>query len=135
MVMTLTQRPRDVDAIRAGALLYGDLGTSKAYVIGLALALAGYSSFWLILAVSVLCILVGVNYMVICRCYPMGGGVYSSARRRSEILSLVGAFFIMADYLVTAALSGLSAFNYFNAPNPLLWTCVAIAVIGMFKSW
>jgi hypothetical protein len=47
--------------------LYGDWGTSKAYVIGLAFAVAGYSSFWLILAMSALLALVGINYMAICR--------------------------------------------------------------------
>ena len=43
-------RPRNVDWKRAGALLYGDWGTSKAYVVGLAFAVAGYASFWLIAA-------------------------------------------------------------------------------------
>jgi hypothetical protein len=64
--------------------LYGDWGTSKAYVIGLAFAVAGYSSFWLIAAMCVLTALVGLNYMVICRLYPDGGGVYASVRHRSE---------------------------------------------------
>ncbi len=36
-----TQRPRNVDAKGAAAILYGDWGTSKAYVIGLAFAFAG----------------------------------------------------------------------------------------------
>ena len=48
--------------------------------------------------------LVGLNYIVICRHYPDGGGVYASVRHRSEIISLVGAFLLIADYLVTAAL-------------------------------
>ena len=43
-------RPRNVDWKRAGALLYGDWGTSKAYVIGLAFLAAGYSSLPIILA-------------------------------------------------------------------------------------
>ena len=34
-------RPRNVDWKRAAALLYGDWGTSKAYVIGLAFVAAG----------------------------------------------------------------------------------------------
>jgi hypothetical protein len=50
MILGKTKRPRNVDAPRAAAILYGDWGTSKAYVIGLAFAIAGYSSFWLILA-------------------------------------------------------------------------------------
>jgi hypothetical protein len=35
-------RPRNVDWKRAAALLYGDWGTSKAYVIGLAFVAAGF---------------------------------------------------------------------------------------------
>lgn len=37
-------RPRNLDWKRAAALLYGDWGTSKAYVIGLAFVAAGFSS-------------------------------------------------------------------------------------------
>src|SRR6266496_2826653 len=112
MITVSTNRPRNVDAPRAAAILYGDWGTSKAYVLGLAFAVAGYSSFWLIAAMCVLTALVGVNYMVICRHYPDGGGVYASVRHRSEILSIVGAFLLVADYLVTAAISAMSAFQY-----------------------
>ena len=35
MIATNVRRPRNVDMPRAAAILYGDLGTSKAYVIGL----------------------------------------------------------------------------------------------------
>jgi hypothetical protein len=40
MVLSTTKRPRNLDAKRAAAILYGDWGTSKAYVIGLAFAVA-----------------------------------------------------------------------------------------------
>ena len=73
MIPTNVKRPRNVDWKRAAAILYGDWGTSKAYVIGLAFAVAGYASFWLIAAMCVLTALVGLNYMVICRLYPDGG--------------------------------------------------------------
>lgn len=130
MLSTTTHRPRNIDTPRAAAILYGDLGTSKAYVLGIAFALAGYASFWLIAAVSLLTILVGINYMIICKYYPNGGGVYASVRKRSETVSLIGAFFLMADYLVTAALSGLSAFHYFGASDPVLFAAIGIGVIG-----
>src|ERR1041384_4976389 len=65
MIPTHVKRPRNVDWKRAAAILYGDWGTSKAYVIGLAFAVAGYSSFWLIAAMCVLTALVGINYMTI----------------------------------------------------------------------
>src|SRR6202167_3842222 len=133
IVATSTRRPRNVDAPRAAAILYGDWGTSKAYVIGLAFAIAGYSSFWLILAMCVLTALVGINYMAICRHYPDGGGVYASVRHRSIIISIVGAFLLIADYIVTAALSALSAFDYLKVPHPEFFAAAAIVVIGMLN--
>ena len=78
-------RPRNLDWKRAAALLYGDWGTSKAYVIGLAFVAAGFSSLPIILAVCALTGLVGINYMVICRHFPDGGGVYSAAREQEPI--------------------------------------------------
>ena len=130
MIVTRTKRPRNVDAPRAAAILYGDWGTSKAYVIGLAFAVAGYSSFWLIAAMCVLMALVGVNYMAICRHYPNGGGVYASVRHRSEVISIVGAFLLIADYIVTAAISALSAFQYLGWRNPEVCAAVAVLLIG-----
>lgn len=133
IVASNTRRPRNVDAPRAAAILYGDWGTSKAYVIGLAFAVGGYSSFWLIAAMCVLTALVGVNYMAICRHYPDGGGVYASVRHRSEIISIVGAFLLIADYIVTAALSALSAFDYLKFPHPEWCAAGAIAIIGLLN--
>jgi amino acid transporter/nucleotide-binding universal stress UspA family protein len=131
-VVTTTgvHRPRNVDWKRAAAILYGDWGTSKAYVPGLAFAIAGYSSFWLIAPMCVLTALVGMNYMVICKHYPDGGGVYASVRHRSEIISIVGAFLLIADYIVTAAISAMSAFQYLGVGHPELFAGFAIILIG-----
>ena len=127
---TTTTRPRNVDWKRAAAILYGDWGTSKAYVIGLAFAVAGYSSPWLIGAMCLLTALVGFNYITICRHYPNGGGVYASVRHRSEIISIVGAFLLIADYIVTAAVSALSAFLYLGVPHPAYFAAGSILLIG-----
>jgi amino acid transporter/nucleotide-binding universal stress UspA family protein len=133
MIPTNVRRPRNVDWKRAAAILYGDWGTSKAYVIGLAFAVAGYSSFWLIAAMCVLTALVGINYTIICRLYPDGGGVYASVRHRSEVISIVGAFLLIADYLVTAAISALSAFQYLGVPHPEKFAAASILVIGLLN--
>jgi amino acid transporter/nucleotide-binding universal stress UspA family protein len=133
MIPTDVKRPRNVDWKRAAAILYGDWGTSKAYVIGLAFAVAGYASFWLIAAMCVLTALVGINYMVICRLYPDGGGVYAAVRHRSEVISIVGAFLLIADYLVTAAISALSAFQYLGVPHPEKFAALSILVIGLLN--
>src|SRR2546423_4136723 len=108
-------RPRNLDWKRAAALLYGDWGTSKAYVIGLACLAAGFSSMPIILAVCALTGLVGINYIVICRHFPDGGGVYSAARSQGRLLAVVGALLLLADLTVTAALSGWSALSYITS--------------------
>ena len=108
-------RPRNVGWARAAALLYGDWGTSKAYVLGLAFVFASFSSFPIILAVCALTGLVGINYAVICRHFPDGGGVYSAAREQGRLLAVIGALLLVADLTVTAALSGWSALSYLTA--------------------
>lgn len=133
MLATTSKRPRNVNAPQAAAILYGDWGTSKAYVIGLAFAIAGYSSFWLIAPICVLMALVAYNYITICAHSPLGGGVYSSARKRSEVLALIGAFFLIADYLITASLSALSCFEYLGVAHPFYWAIGAIGIIGVIN--
>ena len=85
-------RPRNVDWKRAAALLYGDWGTSKAYVIGLAFVAAGFASLPIILAVCALTAVVGYNYIIVCAHFPDGGGVYSAARNRVVFWHRSGAF-------------------------------------------
>src|SRR5262249_25847398 len=111
-----------VDWKRAAALLYGDWGTSKAYVIGLAFLAAGFSSLPIILAVCAVTGLVGINYIVICRHFPDGGGVYSAARSQGRLLAVIGALLLLADLTVTAALSGWSALTYITSgAEHLMW--------------
>jgi amino acid transporter/nucleotide-binding universal stress UspA family protein len=107
-------RPRNVGWARAAALLYGDWGTSKAYVIGLAFLSAQFASFPIIIAVCALTGLVGYNYIIICKHFPDGGGVYSSAREQSRVLAVLGALLLLADFIVTAAMSCWDAMSYFG---------------------
>ena len=128
-------RPRNVDWKRAAALLYGDWGTSKAYVIGLAFVAAGFASFPLILAVSALTAVVGFNYIIICAHFPDGGGVYSAARQQSRFLASVGALLLIANFMVTAALSGWAAVSYFGVPAQYarIATMALIVVVGVIN--
>jgi amino acid transporter/nucleotide-binding universal stress UspA family protein len=126
MLEPSTHRPRNVGWARAGALLYGDWGTSKAYVIGLAFVAAGFSSFPIILAVCALTGLVGYNYIIVCKHFPDGGGVYSAAREQSRVLAVLGSLLLLADFIVTAAMSCWDAMSYFHVPHAYL----KLATIG-----
>jgi amino acid transporter len=137
-----SERPRNVGWKQAAGLLFGDWGTSRLYVLGLAFFFARGTSFWLVAAMSVLILAVGWAYTQICRIYPDGGGVYTAAKHKSQTLAVIGALLLFADYVVTASLSSLDAFHYFNLPHtesllalnsPGLWAIVAIVLIGIFN--
>ncbi|HXV27449.1 MAG TPA: hypothetical protein VD913_00645, partial [bacterium] len=130
LTLKRVERPRELKWYQAGAMLYGDWGTSKAYVLGIAFALSGHASWLLLGFMSALTAMVGICYMIVCRMYPDGGGVYSSVRNRSETLAVIGAFLLIADYVVTAALSAYEAFHYFNFAHPEWWAILAIVTIG-----
>src|SRR5258708_36384448 len=86
-MLTTGERPRALRWYHAGPMLFGDWGTSRLYVLGLAFAFNGRASFWFIALMSVLLVGVGWSYEIICRLFPDGGGVYSSARHRSQLLA------------------------------------------------
>src|SRR4051812_36267181 len=132
MMDVTSHRPRNVGWARAAALLYGDWGTSKAYVIGFSFLMTGFSSLPIILAVSALTGLVAYNYVIVCRHFPDGGGVYSSARLQSRVLAVLGSLLLVADLTVTASLSGWSAMAYFHAPKEhiAVATMLLILVVG-----
>jgi amino acid transporter len=133
MILKRVERPRELKWYQAGAMLYGDWGTSKAYVLGIAFALAGHASWVHLGLMSTLTLLVGFCYMIICHIYPDGGGVYSSVKSRSKPLALLGAYLLVADYTVTASLSSLDAFHYLGLAHPERWAIVSIIIIGILN--
>ncbi len=131
-------RPRELRWYHAGPMLFGDLGTSRLYVLGLAFYFTRHASFFHIIAVNILLVLVSCCYLIICRKYPEGGGVYSSARHSSKVLAVIGGLMLCADYTVTASLSCLDAFRYLGVGGEvsgfrleLACTIGAIGAIGL----
>src|SRR5881394_2340778 len=116
LALLASERPRNLGWFGAAGLLFGDWGTSRLYVLGIAFAIAGRSSFYLIAMMSLLILAVGWAYTQICRIYPDGGGVYTAAKSRGRTLAVIGALLLFADYTVTASLSSLEAFHYFGLP-------------------
>lgn len=142
LALLVSKRPRNVGWRQAAGLLFGDWGTSRLYVLGLAFFFAPQSSLWLMAAMSLLLVGVGWAYTQICRVYPDGGGVYSAAKKVSRTLAVIGALLLFADYVVTASLSSLDAFHYFGLHSteslfawgsPGLWAMVAIVAIGILN--
>src|SRR4051794_12908726 len=114
LALLSSERPRNVNWFQAAGLLFGDWGTSRLYVLGIAFLVAGRTSFYLIAGMSVLILAVGWAYTQICRIYPDGGGVYTAAKQKSRLLGVIGALLLFADYTVTASLSAVEAFHYYG---------------------
>lgn len=127
------KRPRELHWYHAGPMLFGDWGTSRLYVLGICFFFTRHASIYFMLAMSVLLLGVGWAYQVICRLYPDGGGVYSSARHRHPLLGMIGGLLLCADYVVTAAISALDAFHYVALPSPEMWAVGSIAALGILN--
>lgn len=128
-MLVAQNRPRNLDWKHSGPLLFGDWGTSRLYVLGLAFYYTSHASVAYLAVMSLIMIAVAWAYTIICRCFPEGGGVYTAARQISPILSVVGATLLLCDFIVTAALSAVEGFHYLNAQHSWVqW----LSIITMF---
>ncbi|MBX3379493.1 MAG: amino acid permease [Phycisphaeraceae bacterium] len=133
MLVSENRPPRNLKWYHAGPLLFGDWGTSRLYVLGLAFYYTAHASVLYLGAMSLIMAAVAWAYTVVCRCFPDGGGVYSAARRLSPTLAVLGATLLLCDYIVTAALSGIEAFHYLGVDSAkvVIISVAAIGIIGV----
>jgi amino acid transporter/nucleotide-binding universal stress UspA family protein len=132
-MLVAESRPRNLGWTHAGPLLFGDWGTSRLYVLGLAFYYTAHASLLYLTLMSVLMIAVAWAYTIVCRCFPEGGGVYSSARKISPVLAVIGATLLLCDFIVTASLSAIEGFHYLGlkAEWVVLASMVTMAVLGV----
>ncbi|MEM9066631.1 MAG: universal stress protein [Planctomycetota bacterium] len=128
-MLVTESRPRNLKWFHAGPLLYGDWGTSRLYVLGLAFFYTAHASVIHLAAIGALMLAVAWAYSIVCRAYPDGGGVYTAAREQSPTLSVVGATLLLSGYIMTAAISVIEAFHYFGVPKELTLPLAAISIV------
>jgi amino acid transporter/nucleotide-binding universal stress UspA family protein len=116
-MLVTDSRPRNLTWLHAGPLLFGDWGTSRLYVLGLAFYYTAHASVVYLLVMSGIMAAVAWAYTVICRCFPEGGGVYTAARQINPLLSVIAATLLLCNFIVTAALSAVECFHYFGVPH------------------
>lgn len=128
-MLVTESRPRNLKWIHAGPLLYGDWGTSRLYVLGLAFLYTAHASIVYLAAIGLLMLAVSWAYTIICRCFPDGGGVYTAARQLSPTLSVVGSTLLLSGYIMTAAISVIEAFHYFHVSEHLVLPLAVVAIV------
>lgn len=134
-MLVAESRPRTLRWVHAGPLLYGDWGTSRLYVLGLAFLYTAHASVIYLAAIGLLMIGVSWAYTVVCRSFPDGGGVYTAGREIHPVLGVVGATLLLSGYIMTAAISVIEAFHYFGVGERwvLLLGIVSTVLIGVIN--
>ena len=128
-MLVAQSRPRTLSWLHAGPLLFGDWGTSRLYVLGLAFYYTGHASIYYLSVMSLIMAAVAWGYTIVCRCFPEGGGVYTASRKISPLLSVIAATLLICDFIITAALSAIEAFHYFGVENQSLVVGLSIGCI------
>ncbi|MBN2560970.1 MAG: amino acid permease, partial [Phycisphaerae bacterium] len=126
------ERPRELRWFHASSMLFGDWGTSRLYVLGLALFYSAGASVYHVIAMCMLMSAVAWAYTIVCRSFQDGGGVYSAARSVNKRVAVVGAMLLFASYVITAAISAVAAFRYlgFGVENAPAMAILSILLIG-----
>jgi amino acid transporter/nucleotide-binding universal stress UspA family protein len=128
-MLVAESRPRTLSWLHSGPLLFGDWGTSRLYVLGLAFYFTGHASIYYLGVMSLIMAAVAWGYTIVCRCFPDGGGVYSAARRVSPLLAVIAATLLICDFIVTAALSAVEAFHYLGVESKAVIVSASIGTI------
>jgi amino acid transporter len=132
-MLVAESRPRTLDWKHSGPLLFGDWGTSRLYVLGLAFYYTAHASVFYLAVMSVIMAVVAWAYTIVCRCFPDGGGVYSSAKQISPTLAVIGATLLICDFIVTASLSAIEGFHYLglDARYVVFASVMTLLVLGV----
>lgn len=126
-MLVAESRPRTLGWLHSGPLLFGDWGTSRLYVLGLAFYYTAHASIYYLAVMSLIMAAVAWGYTIVCRCFPDGGGVYSAARKISPLLAVIAATLLICDFIVTAALSAVEGYHYLGVESK---TIVVASAIG-----
>jgi len=128
-MLVTESRPRNLKWFHAGPLLYGDWGTSRLYVLGLAFLYTAHTSVVYLAAIGVLMLAVSWAYTIVCRCFPDGGGVYTAAKQIHPVLAVIGSTLLLSGYIMTAAISVIEAFHYFGVGHDLTLPLSVVTII------
>src|SRR5213080_3890451 len=103
------------------AVVFADIGSSIYYVPGILYSsVGGLAGFFVLLTMGVF-VLLTLKYAEVSARFPEGGGVVSvAAQAINSWVGALGGMFILVSYFLTAAISCLSAIQYFSVVFPAL---------------
>src|SRR2546425_8908999 len=113
------------------AVVFADIGSSIYYVPGILYGRVGnLAGFFVLLTMSVF-VLLTLKYAEVSARFPEGGGVVTvAAQAINSWVGALGGMFILVSYFLTAAISCLSAVQYFSVVLPAIGPFVLAITIG-----
>src|SRR3989441_9027282 len=114
------------------AVVFADIGSSIYYVPGILYGRVGnLAGFFVLLTMSVF-VLLTLKYAEVSARFPEGGGVVTvAAQAINSWVGALGGMFILVSYFLTAAISCLSAIQYFSVVLPAMGPFVVEITIGV----
>jgi amino acid transporter len=122
------------------AVVFADIGSSIYYVPGILYGRVGnLAGFFVLLTMSVF-VLLTLKYAEVSARFPEGGGVVTVAAQAINVwVGALGGMFILVSYFLTAAISCLSAIQYFSGILPAIGpfilqiTIAVLALLGLLN--
>src|SRR6266700_325858 len=122
------------------AVVFADIGSSIYYVPGILYGRVGaLAGFFVLLTMSVF-VLLTLKYAEVSARFPEGGGVVTvAAQAMNSWVGALGGMFILVSYFLTAAISCLSAIQYFSVVLPAIGpivleiTIVVLLLLGLLN--
>ena len=124
------------------AVVFADIGTSVYYVPGILYSTNGIGTlagFFVLLTMTVF-VLLTLKYAEVTHRFPLGGAVVTvGALAINRWFGALGGMFILVDYFLTAAISGLSGMIYLSvviqplAPFVVEITIVVLILLGILN--
>jgi amino acid transporter len=113
------------------AVVFADIGTSVYYAPGILFQQVGVHAAIFVALTLCVFVLLAIKYAEVTVRYPEGGGVVTVATHAIHpFAGLLGGMFILVDYFLTAAISGLSGLLYLSVVAPALKPVVMQATIA-----
>jgi amino acid transporter len=113
------------------AVVFADIGTSVYYAPGILFQQVGVHATIFVALTLCVFVLLAIKYAEVTIRYPEGGGVVTVATHAIHpFAGLLGGMFILVDYFLTAAISGLSGLIYLSVVASWLKPVVMQATIA-----
>ncbi|GAC1401599.1 MAG: hypothetical protein NVSMB52_15420 [Chloroflexota bacterium] len=112
------------------AVVFADIGTSVYYTPGILFGQVGVHAAIFVAMTLIVFVLLTIKYAEVAVRYKEGGGVVTVATQAIHpFAGLLGGMFILVDYFLTAAISGISGLIYLSVVAPALKPVVLPATI------